>query len=72
VSEITSLNENNWGKILGGSLGFLVALILIFFGFWKGIFIIICVLAGSYIGNKIEPGDELNRTFSKLWTRDRY
>ncbi len=64
---IASFIKNNGGKLLGGVLGFLVALIFIISGFWKGLFIIICIIVGSYIGSKIEYGDDLHSLLSKFW-----
>ncbi len=43
------INEN-LGKILGGFLGLLVAIIIMLFGFWRSLFIFFCVSAGIYLG----------------------
>ncbi len=65
------LNEN-LGKVLGGFLGLLVALIIVAFGFWKGIFIIICILAGIFIGAKAEKHEGMQGLLDKIrffWER---
>ncbi|MGI5882529.1 MAG: DUF2273 domain-containing protein [Dethiobacteria bacterium] len=63
----------NWGKILGGLLGLFVALVFILFGFWKGLFVILCLLVGVYLGNKVEKSEDLQNFFYRLWHRqDRF
>ncbi len=59
----------NWGKFLGGLLGLFVAFLFVLFGFWKGLFIIFCLLAGVYIGSKVEKSDDLQNFFYRLWHR---
>jgi len=59
--------SENRGKVIGGLIGLLVALIITLFGFWKGIFIIISVLAGVYIGGRLEKNDELRSLLSRFW-----
>lgn len=61
--------QENWGKILGGLLGLLVAVIIVFFGFWKGIFIIICILIGIFLGGRIEKSEGLQNFFYRFWNR---
>ena len=58
----------HWGKIAGAFGGLLFALAIITFGFWKGLFIIFCVIAGLIIGWAAQgnsPGlkDLLDRLF---------
>jgi uncharacterized membrane protein len=47
---IIKLINDNMGKVVGGFLGLLVALIIVAFGFWKGVFIILCIVGGKYEG----------------------
>ena len=60
------LNEN-FGKVLGGFLGLLVALIIVAFGFWKGIFVIVCILAGIFIGAKAEKHEGVRNLLDRIW-----
>lgn len=65
--------EENWARVVGGLVGFLVALIIVIFGFWRGLFIIICVLAGIYLGGRMEKKGILNKFVSSIWhDRDRF
>ncbi len=66
------LNEH-WGKVLGGVVGLIIALLLVIFGFWRGLFIIICVLAGVYVGSRYEKSEEVRDFFRRLWQgRERF
>ncbi len=47
----------HWKKIAGGLVGLLAALILVTFGFWKGLFIILCAFVGVFIGWHLEVGN---------------
>ncbi len=53
----------HWRKVLGGVIGFLVALILVVFGFWKGFFILFCAALGVFVGWHLDVGDG----FRHLW-----
>jgi len=48
--QLRELFYRHWRKIAGGIIGLLVALIFISFGFLAGLFLIICIAAGVYIG----------------------
>ncbi|RJX28029.1 MAG: DUF2273 domain-containing protein [Dethiobacter sp.] len=66
------LNEN-FGKIVGGFLGLLIALIIVIFGFWKGIFIIFCILVGIFIGAKVEKHEGLRNFLDRFrFSRERF
>jgi uncharacterized membrane protein len=50
------LNElliNNRGGIIGGGLGLIFALFIVFFGIINAILIFLAVLVGFFLGNKI-------------------
>jgi uncharacterized membrane protein len=69
---IRFFQENKW-KILGGFLGLIVAVLFIIFGFWWGIFIIICILVGVFLGSLVENADSMQGFFDRLRRRqDRY
>jgi len=65
LDELLKFAKENPGKIIGGLIGLLIAIIIVVFGFWRGVFIILCVLAGVAIGARIET----NGGFKKLWDR---
>ncbi len=60
--------SEHWGKILGGLLGLVFALLVINVGFWWSVFIFLCVGIGLLIGWRLEVskniGLYLNRIFS--------
>ena len=49
IDELLKFAKENPGKIIGGLIGLLIAIIIVVFGF-GGCFIILCVLAGVAIG----------------------
>ncbi len=50
----------NWKKIAGGLTGLFVGIIFVAFGFWRGLFILICVSAGVFLGWHLDAGDGLD------------
>jgi len=61
--------QENWKKVLGGLLGLIVSIIFVIFGFWKGIFIILCIAVGIFAGGRIEKSEGLQNFFNRLWNR---
>ncbi len=58
---------------IGAICGFVIALILVVFGFWKSVLILIFTLAGYYIGKKIFSNKELLKEFlDKLFPPGRF
>ena len=59
--------HNNKGKIIGIIAALLFALFVISVGFWKTIFIFICILIGFYIGKKIDDKINIKESIEKLF-----
>ncbi|HAP31536.1 MAG TPA: hypothetical protein DCQ14_00550 [Firmicutes bacterium] len=59
--------SNHSGKIVGGLLGLAMALLFVVFGFWRGLFIIVFVLAGVFIGGHGEIRKEMLQLVHRLW-----
>ncbi len=58
----------HWGKIAGALVGLIFALVVVSFGFWKGIFIVICVIAGLILGwYAQEDGSGLRNLLEKIF-----
>ncbi len=81
VEGVSTLGEHNYlrfisenpGKILGGLLGLLVAVIIVFFGFWRGLFILLCVSVGIYLGARAEKDEGLSVLLERFrFGRDRF
>lgn len=60
--------KEHWGKILGGLLGLIFAILVISIGFWWSVFVYICVGIGLLIGWRLDVsknvGLYLNRIFA--------
>lgn len=54
-------------KIIGGILGLIVALLFVIFGFWQGLFIIVLVLVGAFLGSRTDLRRELQHILNRLW-----
>lgn len=54
--------QKNRGKIIGALLGIIFAVIILLFGFFKALFVILCAIIGYYIG-KIADNKESIREF---------
>ncbi len=73
MSEFSFLDllVKHWGKILGACGGLIFALSIIIFGFWKGLFVVFCVIAGLILGWSAQgnsPG--LKQFFDRLFKRN--
>lgn len=42
------------GKTIGVSLGLLASILFVSFGFWRTLFIIICITVGYFIGKQLD------------------
>ena len=60
------LINDHMGKVVGGFLGLLVALIIVAFGFWKGVFIIICIVGGIFIGARAEKHEGVRNFLERI------
>jgi uncharacterized membrane protein len=68
VYKETLLNifENNRAKCIGVLLGFLFAISSLFIGFFKTIFIVICIFLGYYIGKKIDNKESIIEVIERI------
>ncbi|MDD3853978.1 MAG: DUF2273 domain-containing protein [Syntrophomonadaceae bacterium] len=59
----------NRGKTVGILLGLLAAILFVSYGFFKTLFIIICIATGYFIGKQLDENKDfenwLNRIFKK-------
>ena len=61
--------QENRGKVLGGLLGLIIAVLFAIFGFWKGVLIILCIIIGVFIGAMAERNDNMQAFFYRFWRR---
>jgi uncharacterized membrane protein len=54
---IRELLTNHRGKVLGALLGLGIGLIIIEFGIFVGLFLMICIMLGYFIGKRYDEGD---------------
>lgn len=66
-SEKNNLLNEHKGKITGGLIGLITALLFVIFGFWQGLFIIFFVLAGTFLGSRVELHSEFKNFLNRLW-----
>lgn len=52
---------------LGALIGLVVALMLIFLGFWKAVFVVLCVGLGYLIGQVLEGEQTLSEFIGRLF-----
>ena len=60
----------HWGKVTGALVGLIFALVVVSFGFWKGIFIIFCVVVGLILGWYAQENGSGLRNFLQKIFRD--
>lgn len=68
LSEILhDLLMNHRGKVLGLVLGLAVGLLVIMFGFWRSVFIVICVLLGYFLGKRFDEEGNLRDWWDRFF-----
>lgn len=58
--------QQHCGKIVGTTLGFIFAVLIILFGFFHTIFVIACATAGYVIGKRIDEKEDIMEILDKL------
>lgn len=66
----SKLLEEIWqrhsGKILGMSLGFVFGILVLTFGFFRSLFVVVCVMAGYVVGKRIDQKEDIMEILDKL------
>ncbi len=60
--------SRHWGKILGGLLGLIFALLVLYYGFWWSLFIYVCIALGLFIGWKLDASKDVGGFFRRLFS----
>ncbi|MGE5404802.1 MAG: DUF2273 domain-containing protein [Candidatus Saccharibacteria bacterium] len=63
---IVFIMENHRGKALGLILGLLVGILIISYGFWKAMFIVVCIVLGFIIGKAVDDNADFDNWFDKF------
>jgi len=58
--------QQHSGKIIGISIGFTLGVLIISFGFFRTLFIMLCVVAGFVIGKRIDEKEDIMDILDKL------
>jgi uncharacterized membrane protein len=59
--------EEHRGKTIGILLGLLASILFITYGFWRTVFVIICILAGYFIGKEIDQKKSLDQWMKEIF-----
>ncbi len=66
MDSLRELWYSHRGKIVGGILGFVVAIVIIAFGFFKALFITLCTIIGCYIGRFMDSKEDLRNVLDRI------
>ncbi|MPL84348.1 hypothetical protein SDC9_30313 [bioreactor metagenome] len=58
--------QNHSGKIIGVVAGLLIGIFIIVFGFFRTLFVLLCVAAGYIVGKRIDEKEELTDILDRL------
>ncbi|HRX20159.1 MAG TPA: DUF2273 domain-containing protein [Syntrophomonadaceae bacterium] len=59
--------EEHRGKTIGVVIGLLAAILFLSFGFWKTIFIIVCIVLGYILGKRIDEDKNFDQWIRKIF-----
>lgn len=63
---LSKLLTEHRGKFIGGSVGFLFGLIVLIIGFWKTIFLALCMSIGYWIGGMSDKKEKFISFLDKI------
>lgn len=64
---VTYLWEHHRGKVIGIALGLLAGILIVAYGFWKSLFIIICIGVGYLIGKNIDDNKSFDDWIQRIF-----
>jgi len=59
--------EQHRGKAIGIVLGLLASILFISYGFWRTIFIIVCIALGFFIGKEIDENKNFDQWLKQIF-----
>lgn len=65
-SLIEKIKERNSGKTIGTMIGFFIGTLILYIGFLKTLFVIVCALIGFFIGKRADDKDDLLEIVNKI------
>lgn len=57
------------GRVLGAIFGLIAGILLLKYGFWKTLLVLICTVFGYFIGRRLDAGQELGDFLQRLLQR---
>lgn len=64
---LTQILEEHRGKTIGIAIGLAAAILFLSFGFWRALFIIICIVIGYFIGKRFDEDQNFNQWVKKIF-----
>jgi len=63
------LMEEHRGKTIGILLGLIASILFIAYGFWRTMFIIVCILLGYFIGREIDQNKNWDQWIQQIFRK---
>lgn len=58
--------QNHSGKLIGTLLGLIVGVLILTFGFFQTVFVVLCATAGFVVGKRIDQKEDIMEILDKL------
>ncbi|MBM7581292.1 putative membrane protein [Caldicoprobacter guelmensis] len=68
--EMSVFFKSNKGKIIGVAVGLLFGVLVLVVGFWRSLFLAICIGIGYLIGSVYDGGSKLRMFLKKMFSND--
>ena len=65
--ELMELARANKGKVFGGIIGFIIAILVLTIGFFKTLFIVLCTSLGIFLGSEYNREVRLRQLIDKIF-----
>lgn len=65
--ELIELAKANKGRVFGGVVGFIIAILVLTIGFFKTLFIVLCTSLGIFLGNDYNRKVRLRELIDKIF-----
>ena len=65
------LLEEHRGKTIGIFLGLAASILFIAYGFWRTIFVMVCILLGYFIGKEIDQKQSFDQWMQEVFKKRR-
>lgn len=66
IESLVAWFRKNRGRAIGAAAGLLVGVVIIALGFWRGLFLTVCVWLGWFLGARVDAHESLAELVSRL------